>query len=115
MAKPQLIFSSSRATQSQPPTSRETSSINARRSPYCHVERSETSLIIVWELEERPEILRFAQDDNSVFEYGAWNLNLQIISSEPREIATDYLRLGVSRRPFGAIPRDDRVSLCLQF
>ena len=33
-----------------------------------------------------PEILRFAQDDNSVFEFGAWNLNLQIISSEPREI-----------------------------
>ena len=36
-----------------------------------------------------PEILRFAQDDNSVFEYGAWNLNLQIISSEPRELAAD--------------------------
>jgi hypothetical protein len=52
----------------QPPTSRETSNINARRFPYCHVERSETSLIIVWELEENPEILRFAQDDNSVLD-----------------------------------------------
>jgi hypothetical protein len=52
----------------QPPTPRETSSINARRFPYCHVERSETSLIIVWELEENPEILRFAPDDNSVLD-----------------------------------------------
>ena len=52
----------------QPPTSRETSNISARRFSYCHVERSETSLIIVWELEENPEILRFAQDDNSVLD-----------------------------------------------
>jgi hypothetical protein len=55
----------------QSPTSRETSSINARRFPYCHVERSETSLIIVWELEENPEILHFVRDNNSVFEFGA--------------------------------------------
>ena len=64
----------------QPPEKLQASTLG---SSHTVMLSGETSLIIVWELEEMPEILRFAQDDNSVFEYGAWNLNLQISSSEP--------------------------------
>ena len=43
-------------------------------SPGCHVERSETSLIIAGELGTMPEILRFAQDDNDCLSDARSNL-----------------------------------------
>src|SRR5205807_1894772 len=68
----------------------------------CHVERSETSLIIARKLGKMLAFLHFAQDDS--FVSGCWSLEFgaAIISS-----AGEHLH------PFAANPRDDRVSLRL--
>jgi len=70
-----------RKLQLQRPSCRET--LNCKRDvqpqahSYCHVERSETSLIVDWERGEMPEILRFAQDDSRILDVELGILGLQ--------------------------------------